>query len=886
MGTVNRSGLPCPECGSSDAVTEYVDEAGRLSTYCWSANHRGRKDKQTGRKADPLSQRDWSDSMQEIEQLPTGHMLARGIDNITAGAYGVRIGYDGQGQELHYYFPVHKDGKLLGYQRKAAKAPGQRQKGDVTRIGETAGNDPFGSHLHQGGKMILVTEGAEDCLAAVQMLKKQGKNWRCVGALGTDAWRRTLEYYERFDKVLICFDQDDGGRIAAEKFAAALSPGKPHIMRWDAGQGDDPNQLLIEGKDKLFLDSIYNAKPYSPSGIIWGDEVWRRMESYVQPDCIVYPEELTKIGEKMHGMRAGEISMWTSGSGVGKTSYIRRLKQWILSHPGTDGTLWPIGEVELEESPEKTWRGMMQFQAGDRWHNLPYHLKRQAYEETYGTSRIFTVSNGLSDKKIKGGLIGKFKHLHYDKGCRMFFLDHITLGVREFGDGGGSLNDQDNMMEELLSFVETTKSHMCLISHLRKPPGGGQSWSRGAIPSEEDMKGSGSLYQISFDIIGVSRNKHHIDDYQRNVSQLHVLKCFSPDTMVMGRAAKAIRIGDLRVGDVVIRPDGSEATITDVRTGRDQMYRVQQSHGDTYTVSSRHDIVTTRGIVEAQQFVSGKGFHARQPVIGTGEFPDPWLFGLWIGDGDARDPLVTVAKSEGAIRSHIQQCWPTACDRGVHPTVNRVRLPGFAKVLRQYGLGNTCTNYKVRAIPKRVPEAVFHASAVDRQSFLAGWIDADGALHKGGRGISITIKDESLASDCLRLARSLGIKASLRGNLSTCPGMTSARWYHRVYLSGQLSQLPIVCPRKQPRPELLTGKGGRDRYVSRLTVSPIGEGEYVSITIEGDPLFRLADGTVVHNCRETGDTGPADRLYWDHESSRLVPAVVEVPEGQEEKGQF
>lgn len=33
------------------------------------------------------------------------------------------------------------------------------------------------------------------------------------------------------------------------------------------------------------------------------------------------------------------------------------------------------------------------------------------------------------------------------------------------------------------------------------------------------------MKQISFDIVGVSRNSQAEDDYERNCSQLHVLKC-------------------------------------------------------------------------------------------------------------------------------------------------------------------------------------------------------------------------------------------------------------------------------------------------------------------------------------------------------------------------
>ncbi len=508
--------IGCSSCGSSDGCAVY-DNGG---TYCFVCH------KSTGgqRMPEELSQRDWRGTLSEINKLSSGNLLARGIDAVTAERFGVKVEYDGSRNEVAYYAPLYRDGAVVGYQKKAAKAPGLRAKGDTSRIGETKDVLPFGAHVAgSGGKFLIVVEGVEDALSAHQMLAAHGKEWRVVATMGTEGWHRNLAYFENFEKVCICYDGDEGGRENAAEFAEALSYGKGFIATLP--EGTDPNKLLIDRAGSDFLRCVNNARPYEPNGIISGQEMWRLMENYVEPAYVPYPDEFANLKDKMDGMREGEISLWTAGTSVGKTSYIRRLKQWALTTKATDGTFWKVGEVELEESPEKTGRGLMQFHAGKRWKYMTAEEKRTAWEETYGTGRIVTLDKGKRNRKSKNNLIAKFKHLYYDKGVRLFFLDHITMGVREFGSGTGTLDDQDTMMEEFVDFTEKTKSHICLISHLRKPPSGGKSWSLGQVPTEEDMKGSGSLYQIAFDIIGVSRNKQHDDDYERNVSTTHVLKC-------------------------------------------------------------------------------------------------------------------------------------------------------------------------------------------------------------------------------------------------------------------------------------------------------------------------------------------------------------------------
>lgn len=448
----------------------------------------------------------------DISKLPTAALAARGIDADIAAQYGVRVEYDqSTGEEAKYYFPLYKNGMLSGYQVRTLPKT-------IRRIGDSKDTLPFGANIAgNGGKFLIVTEGAEDALAAIQLLREKGKQYRVVAALGIDGWARNLEYYSKFEKVVICFDQDGAGIKAAGEFALALPSGTGVIMRWD-GDEKDPNDLLRAGKADKFLNALFRAEPYKPDCILYGEDVWRRIENYSEPEYIPYPAEWVEMNRKAKGMRRGEISLWCAGTSVGKTSYIRRLKQHVLTN-----TDWKIGEVELEEAPEKTFRGLMQFHGKKRMADMTPEEKRKVYEETYGTGRIFTLDHRAQYGRGES-MMSKFNYLHYSLGVDIIFLDHITLAVSEFGEGNG-LVEQDRMMAEFLEFVEKTQCHLCIISHLRKSPSGKKGFEEGAVPSEDDLKGSGSLKQISFDIIGVSRNKQHPNEYERNVSQLHILKC-------------------------------------------------------------------------------------------------------------------------------------------------------------------------------------------------------------------------------------------------------------------------------------------------------------------------------------------------------------------------
>jgi twinkle protein len=107
--------------------------------------------------------------------------------------------------------------------------------------GDTADLPMFGQWLWSGkGKRIIITEGELDCLS-ISML--QQNRWPVVSlpngvSHAPKAMRTNLEFLSGYDEIVLCFDNDDAGRAAAEKCADILPAGKvhpkhcsPHCMR-------------------------------------------------------------------------------------------------------------------------------------------------------------------------------------------------------------------------------------------------------------------------------------------------------------------------------------------------------------------------------------------------------------------------------------------------------------------------------------------------------------------------------------------------------------------------------------------------------------------------------------------------------------------------------
>ena len=92
--------------------------------------------------------------------------------------------------------------------------------------GNTKVSGLFGEHLFSKNKYIIITEGELDCLSAYQMFKTDRYETPVVSIKNgiTSAVKDikgSLDWLEKFDNVIINFDNDDQGRVGC--FKSSLS---------------------------------------------------------------------------------------------------------------------------------------------------------------------------------------------------------------------------------------------------------------------------------------------------------------------------------------------------------------------------------------------------------------------------------------------------------------------------------------------------------------------------------------------------------------------------------------------------------------------------------------------------------------------------------------
>lgn len=500
----------CPKCGSSDACGVFSDG----HRFCYSCNTYFRPDGSVKSEGVRVSK-----DCIPLGDLEEVSLTKRCISKDTCSKFKYfSTVYKGKPCQVACYYD--DSGNLVGQK---LRFPDK----SFAVLGSIS-NRLYGSQLWASGKKIVITEGEIDCLTVSQL---QGNKWPVVsipnGAQGAKkAIEANLEYLGNFEEVILMFDMDDPGRKASEECAKILPAGKAYIANLPC---KDPNECLSEGKGPEVLQAVWNAKPYRPDGIVAGSDLYEKCVVDIDDlkDSVEYP--WVALQNKTKGVRHGELYVFTSGSGMGKSTILRELEYYFGVVRGE-----LCGIVALEESTKKTGLELMSIHLNKRIlldpDGVSEDQRKDSFRATIGNERFFLYDHfGSLDSS---NLLSKIRYMIVSLGCKRIFLDHISIVVSgmDTDEDGGERKAIDKLMTNLRSLVEETGATMFVVSHLKRPEKKGHE--EGAQVSLSQLRGSGAIAQLSDMVIGLERNQQGDNP---NVLTLRVLKNrFCGDTGVSG----------------------------------------------------------------------------------------------------------------------------------------------------------------------------------------------------------------------------------------------------------------------------------------------------------------------------------------------------------------
>ena len=479
---------PCNNCGSSDANSLYSNG----SRFCYSCRT------YTPAEGINLSQSPRTMTNATFKGEPE-RLHKRGISESTCKKY--RINRDGNTLRFPYFT---SDGVLAGFKIK------NKQK--VFTYEGQATDTLFGQHLFPTtGKRVVVTEGELDAASCYEAMP----NWPMLSlphgaASAKKDLQKQLPLFQGYEEIVLFFDGDEPGRKAAEEAAGVLPAGKVKIARLDSYK--DPSDALQAKDPDAIRRAIWDAKPYRPDGIVDGKNLLQLVTTPQKPFDHEYP--FKGLNKKLHGIRYGELTTFTSGTGSGKTSIMRYLATDLLNKGES------VGILELEASNRRTALGLMSTAVGK---NLTLGEHDQSELEEHFRNSIANWNLYLFDGfgSFDPQLIyNRIEYLASGLECRIVFLDHLSILLS--GLDGDERRMIDTTMTKLRSLVERTGIALFLVSHLRRSTNDSRNHEEGGRINLSQLRGSHSIAQISDNLIGLERNQQSEDG--RSPTTVRILK--------------------------------------------------------------------------------------------------------------------------------------------------------------------------------------------------------------------------------------------------------------------------------------------------------------------------------------------------------------------------
>jgi len=455
-------------------------------------------------------------SFEDIAALPTERLEGRGIPKGVCSIYGVHISYDEETREVdaHYYPKYSTTGKVVSY--KVRKLPKKfynvHQAGKVPCL-------LFGQCIpaFQNSKDIIISGGEEDALAAYTITGRRlnapiasvappdGENLSCFEL------PEVLSFLRNKEKIYLALDNDEAGQELTKKLVDLLGYEKVRLVNFSE---KDVSDMLTKEKEREFVDAIFNAKEYKPSGIISVEDVWE--------DAIKMPEwgrswPWPTLTRATYGIRRGEVYYVGAGVKIGKSEFEKQLIHHIISDWGCK-----VGAIFPEESPQMSYKKIAGKLVGKQFH-IPDSGFTQ--EELIAAMQLVKGKVYLHNRyaSLDWGDIKEFiRYCVVSKGIQDIIIDPITC----LTDGKDS-SEADRLLKqvtrELDYMVKDLNFSLYIFCHLNAPSSGKPHEEGGEVRSSQ-FANSRAMMRVAQYMVGIERNKKAEELLDRNTSTFVLLE--------------------------------------------------------------------------------------------------------------------------------------------------------------------------------------------------------------------------------------------------------------------------------------------------------------------------------------------------------------------------
>ncbi len=426
----------------------------------------------------------------------------RKITTKTASKIGL-FEADYKGQPVRVYPYYDKQGNLAnqklrlpGKEFVVLKAPDAPKLQDCQVFGHHVWGDKF-------DRQVIITEGEEDMAAVAQATDFK----TAVVSLtsGASSARKQLQadylWLDRFDDIVLWFDNDEAGKAAAPECADLFKVGKVRIAVTPEGY-KDASDLVQADKPGDIQSVIYTAQKWKPRGIVNAAE---NREDVMKPkeedSAFAYSWPWKQLDDFFGPMLPGQMVVDVAGTGVGKTTFIYHVLEG-LNKQGAK-----VGFFSFEGTRREIKMGILTVVNGKRIDLEPLEDEAMGklHDKFFGSGLVEMFDPETAEWGMEA-IEGYLRYAAKALDCTVMFIDPLSFLVAGMDQNADERRGLDLVSRNLAGMAKELGIHIHVSHHLSRPSMG-PGHEEGAPTSLNQIRGSGGIAAFASIVMGHERNQ-------------------------------------------------------------------------------------------------------------------------------------------------------------------------------------------------------------------------------------------------------------------------------------------------------------------------------------------------------------------------------------------
>lgn len=506
---------PCPECGSKDNLVRYADgHAHCFSSQCdhWEPAWEGGVERDAEAPANKPAT-----GLLKPDDVGYNRLTKRKIEEATLRKMGhFSTGFKGSRVGVYNYYDQQGN---LSFQKVKTNA-----KQFLTLKAETSPGDnltkarPYGWHVwgDKHDKKVVIFTGEDDADAAAQVTKFK---FPCVSVPTGDQGaakhiKANYKWYDRFEEVILFFDNDESGQGIIEECASLFESGKVKVAKLDGFK--DASAILQDNRPGDIEAAIWAAASWAPAGIVNardGEEDFFKDGSLLASWPYPWPD----LQAATRGQRRGEISLHIGGTGIAKTTLLFHYAQHLLRWDGTcpegfsSETFKPevhpvkVGWLGFEDTLKSLKTGLISMEMGQRiaLKPPPEVQTRAAYKKLFGGGQLEIYDPETAEWGLEPAM-AYIRFMVKALGCSIIVIDPLSFLVSMMSTRDRT-QSEEQLAAKMAYMAKTLGCHIHISHHLKKADG--TPFEEGGEVSLQDAKGAGAWYQYASNVFAYERDQ-------------------------------------------------------------------------------------------------------------------------------------------------------------------------------------------------------------------------------------------------------------------------------------------------------------------------------------------------------------------------------------------